>query len=172
MIVRALLLLLILFPTATAAARERIGIYEGWGAYRDEPGSDPAARSSARCFAIARPERSVKRRGASPFLSVASWPSLRRSREVHVRLSAPRGPRAPLLLDVAGRQFRLAGEGADGWATGAAMDRAIVAAIRMGTTLTVRSSGRDGRSIVEVYELKGAASAIDAATIACAGRQR
>jgi hypothetical protein len=48
------------------------------------------------------------------------------------------------------------------------MDLAIVAAMRSATSLSVESIGKDGRSIVDAYTLRGAPSAIDAAALGCA----
>ena len=47
------------------------------------------------------------------------------------------------------------------------MDAAINAAIRSATSMTVESVGRDGKPIVDAYRLRGAATAIDAASLGC-----
>lgn len=47
------------------------------------------------------------------------------------------------------------------------MDAAIVAAIRSAKSMTIESIGRDGRPIVDAYLLRGAATAIDAASLGC-----
>ena len=48
-----------------AEGRRSIGIYDGWGAFRDA--------APARCFAIAEPLGA--RRPARPFASIATWPT-------------------------------------------------------------------------------------------------
>ena len=48
--------------------------------------------------------------------------------------------------------------------------RAIVAAIRAASSLSVEATARNGRAFVDAYALRGAATAIDAAGLGCAGR--
>jgi hypothetical protein len=150
----ALAALLALFQ---GAPRETIGIYDGWAAFRDT--------APQRCFAIARPVD--PRRADQAFLSVASWPAAGVRHQVHVRLGRPRAANARVTLVVGERRFDLIAGALDAWAPDARTDAAVVAAIRDGRSLSVESVSASGTPFVEGYALRGAASAIDAATLAC-----
>jgi hypothetical protein len=152
-------LLLVLALAAPAAARDTIGIYQGWGAFRD---ADPA-----RCYAIARPIVAGGRDGG--FASVATWPARGLRNSVYVRLSRERDRAQGVTLSVGERRFRLVATGVDAWATDAPSDRALVSAIRSGRSMSVEAVGIGGRPFADVYALAGAATAIDAAALGCAG---
>ena len=143
-----------------AAAKTTIGIYQGWGAFRD---TDPA-----RCYAIARPIAAEGRSGG--FASVGTWPGRGLRNSLYLRLSRERDRSAGVTLSVGDRRFVLVATGVDAWATDAPSDRALVAAIRGGRSLSVEAVGVGGRPFADVYALDGAATAIDAAVLACAGR--
>lgn len=150
----ALLLLL-----AAPQGRETIGVWRGWGAFRDA--------APARCYAIARPIVA----GGRPdgWASVASWPGRGLRASVHVRLSRERDRSAGVTLTVGERRFQLVADGRNAFASDAAADRALVAAMRGGRSMSVEAVGAGGRPFADVYALAGAATAIDAATLACAG---
>ncbi|PTQ13450.1 hypothetical protein CLG96_05000 [Sphingomonas oleivorans] len=150
-----------LIVSAPAAAREALGIFGTWGAFRD-------ARPP-RCFAIAEPA-GAPRGEWRPFLSVARWPARGVAGQIHVRLSRARAAGAPVYVTIGSFKARLVAGGVDGWAADARADAAIVAAMRGGDRLVVTSNGVDGRRFTDVYPLRGAATAIDAATLACAKR--
>ena len=133
-------------------ARASLGVYNGWGAFRDT--------QPHRCYAIASPDKGAGNGRWRPFASVADWPDAGIRGQVHIRLSNPvTGRGDPLVLKVDEASFPLVAGGADAWAPNAAVDAAIVAAMRSGRVLTV------GRN---TYTLKGAATAIDAAALGCA----
>ena len=149
--------LLLLVAAAAPGDRETLGVFKGWGAFRD--------RSPARCFAIARPVGT----GRGGFASVASWPERGLRSSLHVHLSRARDRSAPVTLSVGERRFVLAANTADAWATDAPSDRAIVVALRGGRSMSVEAVGEGGRPFADSYALIGAATAIDAAALACAG---
>lgn len=147
----------LLAATAPAAAeREPLGVYQGWGAF-----ADAAPR---RCFAIARP---VRQRGRA-FVAVARWPDSGARAQVHFRLSRARHPQAQVTLAVGDRRFRLIAGPDDAWAPDARADAAIVAAMRDARSMSVESVAARGGAFADTYALAGAATAIDAAVIACA----
>jgi hypothetical protein len=142
-----------------AAAKDRLGVYQSWAAFRD-----PA---TPRCYAIAAPEETVGTPDRNAYISIGFWPKRGVSHQIYVRLSRQRSTNSGITLSAGGRRFRLTGEGNGGWATDRRMDLAIIAAMRSATSLSVESIGRDGRSIVDAYALRGAPSAIDAAALGC-----
>jgi hypothetical protein len=162
---RPLLLLavaaLIVTPVLANAPRTALGIFESWGAFRD-----PAA---ARCYAVVTPDATVGRASVRGYASVGFWPRARVRQQVYVRLTRPRGASAELRLTLGARRFILTGKGVHGWASDARMDAAIVAAMRSNPSMVVESRSADGRVIADTYRLRGAATAIDAAALGCAG---
>lgn len=141
-----------------AAQRQAIGTFGGWGAFR-EP---------ARCFAIAQPTYGPTPRGWQPFASVSAWPGRGVRDQVHFRLSRQKRPGSAILLRIDDRTFQLVGGGVDAWAPGPAADAEIAAAMRMGVNMTVQTRTVRGGRMRDHYQLRGAATAIDAAAIACA----
>ena len=145
--------------TAVSSARVAIGAWARWGAF-----ADAAPR---RCYAIAQPLRAdgtPDRRGG--FASVAA--ARGGVRTLHLRLSRPRSPAALLTLDIDDRRFALVGDAVSARAPDAATDRAIVAAMRGARIMTISTLDRAGRTMTDSYALAGAATAIDAAALACA----
>jgi hypothetical protein len=144
------------------AAKDRLGVYQGWAAFRD-----PAA---SRCYAISAPEETVGKPTVDGYLSIGFWPKRRVTHQIYVRLSRERSTNSGITLSAGGRRFRLKVDGSSGWATDRRMDFAIIAAMRSATSLSVESIGRNGRSIVDAYSLRGAPSAIDAAALGCVAK--
>lgn len=143
-----------------AAARENLGLWNSWAAFRD-------ARP-ARCYAIAEPVRPAPKTARwRPFASIATWPGRARS-QVHIRLRRPATGR--LTLTVGTKRFPLIAGGADAWAPDPRTDAAIVAAMRAGRSMSVETMGANGAPFADSYALRGAATAIDAAALGCAGR--
>ena len=103
-----------------------------------------------------------------PFASVATWPGRNVRSQLHVRLRKAKLPGAPIMLRIGDRRFPLVGGGGDAWAPDARADAAIVAAMRSGGNMSISTRDAKGRAFSDVYPLKGAATAIDAATLECA----
>lgn len=142
------------------AARELVGVYGGWGAFRDPD----------RCYAIARPVIAGGRAGWRPFAGVGAFPRTGQRGSLHIRLSRARDRSAGVTLSVGGRRFPLIANGTDAWAPDAAAERAAVAAMRSARSMSVEAVGTGGRPFADVYRLAGAATAIDAASLACLPR--
>lgn len=147
-------------PPGLPPARRLIGIFHGWGAYREA--------APRHCFAIAEP--APPRTAGHPFASIATWPALGARNQLHVRLSQERSPRARVTLTIDERRFELVAGPRDAWASDATGDRAIVAAMRSGRAMSVESVSVTGRPFADSYALAGAATAIDAAALGCAPR--
>lgn len=139
-------------------ARETVGVYKSWAAFRD-------ARPN-RCYAVSAPVVP----GGGAFASVANWPGRRVAGQLHLRLYRPARAGSAILLTVDDRVFQLVGRGADAWAPGKAVDRAIVAAMRTGVAMNVSARDERGNGFTHAYSLNGAATAIDAAALACVSR--
>jgi hypothetical protein len=155
----------LLLVSAPLAARDSLGVFGDWGAFRDP--------QVPRCYAIAAAENA--RSGQPPqqgsgqaYASVGTWPRRQVRGQVHVRLSRAVAPAATISLSVGGQRFELTGGGGDAWAQDRRMDAAIVAAMRSAGSMSVRARDRSGRRFTDRYNLEGAATAMDAATVGCA----
>ena len=155
----ALTLALSALVATPLAAKDSLGVYSSWAAFRDD--------SPARCYAIAKPERGPDN---GPFASIANWPSSKIRGQVHIRLSRGIREGSDVTLSVGDREFELAANGRNAWAQDAAMDAAIVAALRSATRMRVSARDANGNRFSDRYDLSGAATAIDAAVVGCSGR--
>jgi hypothetical protein len=144
---------------APALARDSLGMFSGWGAFRD-PGVP-------RCYAVAMAEPSSKSRDYQPYAAVGTWPSRGVRGQVHFRLSRQLAANGRIQLTIGRDRFQLTGGGGDAWAVDRRMDAAIVAAMRSAPRMTVSARDAAGRSFANTWTLAGAATAMDAAAIGC-----
>jgi hypothetical protein len=157
----ALTVLISATPFAPSAwARDSLGIYSDWGAFRDV--------ETPRCYAIAKAAPSSQQRDHDPFASVGTWPSRQVRGQIHLRLSRNLASNAAINLTIGDRKFALTGSGGNAWAKDRTMDAAIVAAMRSASRMTVRAKDSRGRNFSNTYDLDGSATAMDAATVGCA----
>jgi hypothetical protein len=145
--------------TTPASARDALGIFEGWGAFRDA--------QPQRCFAVAEPARPAGGKWR-PFASVAHWPASGVRSQLHMRLSRTMRQGAPITLTVDDRRWTMTGSGADVWAPSARHDAFIIAKMRSGRSMSIATVAASGGGFADTYVLKGAATAIDAAALGCA----
>ncbi|MGK2911298.1 MAG: hypothetical protein ACSLE1_16075 [Sphingobium sp.] len=147
---------------APAVARDSLGVFESWGAFRDP--------TVPRCYAIAEPARRGRNGDWKPFASIATWPRQSVRGQLHIRLSQQRRVGSGVTLSIGDQRFALVAGNADAWAPDKQKDAAIVAAMRSGTSMSVETLGGNGRAFADVYALRGAATAIDAAALGCSRR--
>ncbi|MEO5586464.1 MAG: hypothetical protein ABIQ81_02095 [Novosphingobium sp.] len=156
----AAFLLLFAFLATQVQARDSLGIFANWAAFRD-----PA---TPRCYAIAMAEASTLAREFQPYADVGTWPRQQARGQVHFRLSRRMAPRSTITLVMSGQRFALVGGGSDAWAADKRMDAGIVAAMRSAAEMTVSARDAQGRGFSNTWKLGGAATAMDSATIGCA----
>jgi hypothetical protein len=144
-----------------AFPRDALGLFGSWAAFRD-----PAA---PRCYAIAKALPSTRQRDYQPYADVAWWPKQAVRGQVHFRLSRKLQPGAAIVLLIGGQKLSLVGGGGDAWAADKRMDAAVIAAMRSAGEMTVSARGVDGSGFSNTWQLGGAATAMDAAAVGCAG---
>lgn len=144
---------------AVAQVQQSLGIFGSWGAFRE----------TGRCYAIATPDGGGRRNGVG-FASIGYWPDRGARGQVFFRLSQEKRPASAVLLRVDDQTFEISGSSNNGWAPDPRADADIVAAIRAGVEMSVETRSARGTLVRDVYRLRGAATAIDAAAIACARR--
>ncbi len=150
------MLAILAVPAASPAlARDSLGVFENWGAFRD-----PATGSTAlRCYAIAQPD------SGDGYATVGYWPGARVRGQIYIRLARPIGAGTPASIALGSRRFALTARGNGLWAADARADAAIVAAMRGTASMTVTAGGVSAR-----WRLRGAATAMDAAALGCVRR--
>jgi hypothetical protein len=159
---RANLILLLVGLSAPAVAQQQaLGAFGLWGAFSEKN----------RCFAIAEPLQRRRNATGRAFASIGWFPGRGIKGQVHIRFSEPKRQGSAVLLRVDERTFQLTGGSVDAWAPDVRADAEIVAAMRSGLQLVVETRNVRGGLMRDAYRLRGAATALDAAAIACAPRR-
>src|SRR3546814_6371550 len=97
-----------LFLGGAAQARDSLGVFERWGAFRDA--------KIPRCYAISEPVKDNHQSRWRPFAAVGYWPKKSVHGQMHFRLSREKAPKAQVSLSIGARRFTLTAGGADAWA--------------------------------------------------------
>ena len=158
--VRAVTLLLGMLASA-AMARGAV-IYAG--------GAWAAIDRGAACEALSRSMRIAAKGKVQAEAGFTFSADRRRWGEFHARLRRMPRAGAVVMLNVGDQPFLLVSRGNEAWSAGPLQEQAIIAALRGATGMTVETRDSAGRRFVDPYSLDGAATAIDAAAAACAGK--
>ncbi len=142
------------------AARESLGVFSDWGAFRDP--------QVPLCYAIAAAEESRNSRETDPYASIGTWPDRQLRGQVYFRLSRSSREGSTIRLSVGNRSFQLESNGSDAWAANRQDDAAIVAQMRAASRMSISTIDTSGRRFTDRYSLEGAATALDAASLGCA----
>ena len=99
----------LLLQAAPISAKDNLGVYSDWGAFRDP--------QTPRCYAIALARPDNRPHDYQPYAAVGTWPRQGLRNQLHFRLSRKLAPNASISLSV-GRNLRvvLTGGGGDAWA--------------------------------------------------------
>ena len=154
------LLLYMALTTPAEAQQQPLGIFGTWGAFR----------GAGRCYAIAEPSQTPRAGDGRGFASVSYWPDRAVRGQAYFRLSRAKREGSAVLLRIDDRTFQLRGGVADAWGADARADAELVSAMRTGIEMSVETRSAGGALVRDSYRLRGAATAIDAAAIACARR--
>lgn len=155
-----LLALIAMLIAAPLAARESLGVFDGWAAFKDP--------RPLRCYAIAKAQGSPP---APAYATVSNWPDRKVRGAVHFVLSRDVAEKSGVRLVVGDKRFALVAKGRNAWAKDTRDDAAIVAALRSAARMSVSASSAKGGGFTDRYTLAGAATAMDAATVGCAQRR-
>jgi len=90
----------------------------------------------------------------------------------YAHLSRPARSGATVMATIGSEPFLLAGNGEWAWSRSEDQRTALLDAARYGSSLRIVYRDSSGRRVVDHYALGGAATAIDAAAAACAGKSR
>ncbi len=156
--IAAIILLMTALPAA--AQVQSLGVFSEWAAFvRERP---------KHCYAITQPYRGPRARDWQPSASIGYWPQRKVAAQVHFKLSRQKRPGSAVLLKIGDQTFQLLAGPTDAWAPDPQGDALIVAAMRSGVEMTVETRAANGAILRDSYQLRGAATAVDAAAIACA----
>jgi hypothetical protein len=158
---RNFLFLFIAMAVPATAQPQSLGIFGGWGAFQGD----------GRCYAIAEPFEAPPALGWHAFAAVGHWPARRGGGQLHIRLSREKRQGSAVLLNIDGHSFQLVGGGRDAWAPDPRADQEIQAAMRTGVDMAIETRSTEGLLVRDHYRLRGAATAMDAAAIACLRRR-
>lgn len=122
------------------------------------------------CEAVSRSVRIAEKGKVQAVAGFSFTPDHRRWGEFHARLSHVPRPGSSVLLTVGDQPFMLVARGDWAWSRGPAQEEAIIAAARAASGMRVEGRGLNGGRFVDLYELGGAPTAIDAAAAHCAGK--
>jgi hypothetical protein len=153
----------LLVMVATLPASTRGGILYAGGAWA-------AIDRAGTCEALARSARIVAKGKVQAIAGFTFSPDHRRWGEFHTRLRRMPRTGAAVMLHVDNQPFLLVSRGNEAWSDSALQEQAIIAALRGASGMSVESRDVAGRRFIDPYSLDGAATAIDAAAAACAGK--
>ncbi len=131
-------------------------------------GSWAAIDFGARCEA--RSKALWAKAGTKPFAGFAFDRTGSRLGQFYVRLARPARSGATVIATIGREPFLLVGRGEWAWSRGPEQQRAMIAAARYQGGMRIDARDVRGARIVDRYDLSGAATAIDAAAAACAGK--
>jgi hypothetical protein len=152
---------LFLMTSATAAPGANIVFAGGqWAAI------DFGGRCEARSQAL------WANKDTRPFAGFAFGGSGGRLGQFYVHLSKPARPGATVIATIGSEPFLLVGKGDWAWSRSGEQQQAMLNAARYGDMMRINSRDQSGGRIVDRYSLASAATAIDAAAAACAGKSR
>jgi len=155
----------LLFVAAVSATSARPGIIYAGPAWA-------AIDRGSTCEALARSARIAAKGKVQAIAGFTFSPDRRRWGEFHTRLRRMPRPGAAVMLHIDSRPFLLVARGNEAWSDGPLQEQAIIAALRDATAMSVESRDAAGQRFVDPYALDGAATAIDAAAAACAGKMQ
>lgn len=143
--------------------RAHAGVLQAIGAWA-------AIDRGSTCEASSRSVRVAAKGKVQAIAGFSFSPDRRQWGEFHARLRRMPRPGAAVMLRIDEQPFMLVSRGNWAWSDGPLQEQAIIAAIRSGTAMSVESRDAAGRRVIDPYSLDGAATAIDAAAAACAGK--
>lgn len=155
-------LALILILAASAAGARGDVVYAG--------GAWAAIDRGASCEALSRSARIAAKGKVQAIAGFTFAADRRRWGEFHARLRRMPRAGAAVMLRIDSQPFLLVSRGNEAWSDGPQQEQAIIAALRGASGMSVESRDGAGRRFVDPYSLEGAATAIDAAAAACAGK--
>lgn len=149
---------------ALAANPVEIGAFGKWKVYRV---------AGTTCYAMAAPTASEPRRvtRGDIHVMISVWPRRAVVDEVQVVSGYPYRESDPVWVEVGGRRFEFFSRNdaapSAAWIRNESENRALIAALRSGSSMRVTGTSQRGTETVDTYSLAGIAAALDRAHRAC-----
>lgn len=151
--------------TAAAQTPKFLSNHRDWTVYEVEDGSGKI------CYIASEPtnqEGNYSRRG-NPAVLVARLPGDPPSEQVSVQPGYTYRDGSTVDVNIEGQTFQLFTQGEHAWARTDEDDRALIAAMRRGLTMTVRGTSTRDTYSLDTYSLAGFTAAFEAMRDACSG---
>ncbi|MSO71515.1 MAG: hypothetical protein EXQ88_05845 [Alphaproteobacteria bacterium] len=149
--------------SAAAAEEEKsLGTFEAWSAKTTGTGK------AFTCYMVSLPEKAelVDRRD-DIYLLVHHKPEEKEENVVQVDVGYAFKPGTDAILTIDGKSWKLFTKEGTAWAATSEDDKAIVAAMRKGSKLTVKGTSSRGNTTTDQYSLMGVSRASEAIAKAC-----
>ncbi|MDP2122042.1 MAG: invasion associated locus B family protein [Hoeflea sp.] len=145
--------------TAAAAAQSptRIQQFDSWGAYSYDSNGGKV------CYVLSIPISSAPTNvdHGDIFFLVSQRPGQNVSYEPHAMMGYPLQETSKVTVTVDGRNFTFFTRGSSAWVENAAQEPQLVAAMKAGTSMTVKAVSRRGTDTSYSYSLKGITAALN-----------
>lgn len=147
-----------------AAAQDRlIGQFEKWEAFEGRIAGKKA------CWVASKPTETkpdgIKRDPAS--ILITWWPARKIRGQLKLNAGFPFRKNSRVTLKFVRTTHTLWTDGETAWAEDGKQDRAIMADMKKGKSVTVTGTSTRGTVVIDTYSLDGISAAIEAATKAC-----
>ena len=151
------------FPVASQAQEaELVGRFGDWDAYTR------GTAGSRFCYMVSKPkEASLRSRRGEIFFLVWHRPDQKEFDVVQVDIGYPFKDRSEAVIRIGGDSWSLFTRDESAWAYKPADDKALVAALRKGSRLTVKGVSTRNNPTTDSYSLKGTSTAYKAIGKAC-----
>jgi len=149
-------------PSASAVL---LGQFGDWGAYKATPDGKPV------CFALSKPtsaktEPAGRNRDPS-YAFVSTRPAEKVKNEVSVIVGYPQKPGHDASATIGSATYAMYTQNDGAWVKNAAEEAQMVATMRKGAELVIRSESTRGTKTTDVYSLKGISDALDKVAQEC-----
>ena len=156
-IATAITALFVLPAAAAAQSPTRIKQFDAWGAYSYNSGNSKV------CYVLSVPtaKNPANVDHGDIFFLVSQRPGQNISYEPQAMMGYPLKEASKVEVDVDGNKFTLFTRGNSAWVENAAQEPQLVAAMRAGSTMTVKATSRRGTATSYSYSLKGVTAALN-----------
>ena len=156
-IATAITALFVLTAAAAAQSPTRIKQFDAWGAYSYNSGNSKV------CYVLSVPtaKNPANVDHGDIFFLVPQRPGQNISYEPQAMMGYPLKEASKVEVDVDGNKFTLFTRGNSAWVENAAQEPQLVAAMRAGSTMTVKATSRRGTATSYSYSLKGVTAALN-----------
>lgn len=145
-----------LTAAASAQSPTRIQQFDAWGAYSFNSGNGKV------CYVLSVPTESLPKDvdHGDIFFLISQRPGQNISYEPQAMMGYPLQDASKVQVTIGDRSFTLFSRGNSAWVENAAEEPQLVAAMRAGSSMSVKATSRRGTSTSYAYSLKGVTAAL------------